>query len=133
MNYGWYQASFTWLYLFGFLGSHIYICLIFIWWLFSSILCSIFCFQLLTCMVISWLFLYFLLVFSFIIIFLSGWRAYTWDFIARTNFGPTTDNFLFKIFMMIMLCWNVRGVGWKGFRHEIKEIIHLYHPDIIFL
>lgn len=34
---------------------------------------------------------------------------------------------------MIILSWNVRGVGCECFAHEIAELFRLYSPDILFL
>lgn len=34
---------------------------------------------------------------------------------------------------MIILSWNVRGVGRDGFTHEITELSRLYNSDILFL
>lgn len=41
---------------------------------------------------------------------------------------------LFTLWLiMIILSWNVRGVGKESLTHEINEFVKLYHPDMVFL
>lgn len=36
------------------------------------------------------------------------------------------------LFVMIILNWNVRGVGYEGLTHEINEFVKLYHSNMVF-